>query len=631
MAKSARQLAWVAIPLSVLLGDFFVRWEMGLPANLAQSPSNLFASAGLSWLFWWAVSRLVSASERRWMWATVVALPAALLCASVWRFHLVAGHAPSPSVLVYFWQEPASSLRMMGTRLSPLFVGGVGALAGLWAFALAGEPRELDASLRRSCLLALVPWIFAAVFWPAGMTVGQSPFTADFHASHTVAHAAKALMTSEATSPLGVADRVDLPKAEGDAPRPNVIIIVAESLRRDRMQIFGHDRPTTPEMARFFDAHPDEIYRFDRALSASAYTQLSVPMILSGLYMARDRQTMHRAPLVWHYARAAGAQTFLVSPQQWSWQGLHDFMLLDAPPDHVVTAETLGADIINDVGVHDRLATDALVDLLRHKLDPERPFLGVVQTNATHFPFLPKDDVDWPLESIRDVYDASVALTDGMFGRMVQTLSERGLLEDTVIVFVADHSEFFYDVDADDREQVQKVWQDGLRVSSCHPSIARIPMFMYVPDKWAPTTSAGAQALRDNERRWVSTVDVVPTVLDLWDVEDMTSQAGLDGLDGESLLTPVDADRAAFCVNSARWNLRGGSGFAAFGNERIIYGRTDFEHLHVYDPEDSATWTERTPGRTPDERDRQWLDGLLGRHPALRPYLKHVSRGNSDD
>lgn len=625
MAKSARQLAWVVIPLSVLLGDFFVRWGMGLPANLAQSSSNLLASAGLSWLLWWALSRLVSASERRWLWATLVALPAAFFCAAVWKFHLVAGHAPSPSVLVYFWQEPASSLRMMGTRLSPLFIGGVGALGGLWAFALAGEPRELDASIRRSCLLALLPWAFAAVFWPAGMTVGQSPFTADFHASHTVAHAAKALMTSESTSPLGVADRVELTKVEGDEPRPNIIIVVAESLRRDRMQAFGHDRPTTPRMARFFDAHPDEVYRFDRALSASAYTQLSVPMILSGLYMARDRQTMHRAPLVWHYAEAAGAQTFLVSPQQWSWQGLHEFMLLDDPPDHVVTAETLGADIVNDVGVHDRMATDALVDLLRHDIDPERPFLGIVQTNSTHFPFLPKADVDWPQESIRDVYDASVALTDHSFGRMLDVLDERGMLDDTVIVFVADHSEFFYDVDAGDREQVKKTWQDGLRVSSCHPAIARIPMFAYLPDKWARRLSIDTAALRANQGRTVSTVDVVPTLLDLWGLEASPRAAKIDRLDGVSLLQPVGADRATFCFNSARWNLRRGSGFAAFGQDRIVYGRTDFEHLHVYNPDAPETWSARSPGESAAPEDRRWLEALGERSPLLHPYLEHIT------
>jgi arylsulfatase A-like enzyme len=345
--------------------------------------------------------------------------------------------------------------------------------------------------------------------------------------------------------------------------------------------------------------------------------------------MAQDRETMHRAPLLWHYAQSIGALTFLNSPQQWSWQGLDDFLLLDSPPEHVVTAETLaesvGAEVINDVGVHDRLAADELVELIGDDLESERPFLGVVQTNSTHFPFLPLEGVDWPQESIRDVYDASVALTDETFGRMIDALAARELLDETVIIFVSDHSEFFYDVDAHDREQVQKVWQDGLRVSSCHPAIVRIPMFVYVPQKWRERLSVDDDAVRGNQHRLVSTVDVAATILDLWEIESAVERTGVAPLDGQSLLEPIAEERAAYCFNSASWNLRQGSGFGVYGQERAIYGRTDFAHLHAYDSASEETWTESNPGEPASADDLAWLETLVGRAPFLRAYVDHVA------
>lgn len=623
MPEALERFGWLTIPATIITGDVLVRFGGGLPANLSQSPSNLLASVGLSLLLWWACARLVGASQRRWVWAVIVAMPAAFLTAATWIFHSVSGTDPTGLAVAYLLEEPGSALQMALSQLDALRATGIVALGGLWAAALAAYRAEPTSAMKRNWWLALVPFFFAAVFWPAGMTVGQTPFTADFHTIQALVHGAEQAATGQADSPLGVAERAELDRRE--ARGPNVIVVIAESLRRDRMQLYGHERATTPNISQFFAAHPHETYRFDQAVTASAYTQLSVPMITSGLYMARSRQTMHHAPLLWQYARAAGAQTFLVSPQQWSWQGLNEFMLLDQPPDEVTTAEDLPGDIVNDVGVHDKLATRRLVDLLEHDLAADKPFVGVVQTNATHFPFLPKDDVGWKLEDVRDAYDAAVALTDDMFGQMVDALAKTHRLDDTVIIFVADHAEFFYDVDVHDKEQIKQTWQDGLRVRSCHPVVARIPMFVYLPQKWAAKRGVDTSTLRANEQRRTSTIDIVPTVLDLWQIADLPETADLDHLDGQSLLEPIAAERTTFCINSAGWNLRPGSGFAAYGPHRAIYGRNDFERFHVYDLDDPAAWTTRGPGARPTPADSRWLEAQIAAHPLMRRYLQHAA------
>lgn len=625
-----RKTIWLVIPLTIAAGDLFFRHNGALPPNLEHSPMNLLASTLLSMVIWWALSRLVAASERRWVWACVVAFPAAAIVAAIWHFNLVVGLDAPAGAATYLFQEPASSFRMMGSRVSFAIAAAMSCLGGLWALALGAGPTEVEPGIRRSAVLAFVPWVMSAVMWPSNATVGQSPFSADFHASHVLAHSLQAVVSGSADRPLGVAHRADLepvdPDQIDDRPRPNVIVFVAESLRRDRLQVWGHDRGTTPHMARFFERHPGEVHRFEHAVTGSAFTDLSVPMVLTGLSMARDRHTMHTAPMLWHYAQAAGAETFLVSSQQWAWRGLDEFMLLDSPPDHVVTAETIGTSIVNDVGVDDRLAAAALVDVLGERLDADRPFLGVVQTNATHFPFLPKEDVEWSIDDPKGRYDASVALTDAFFGDMVAALEKTGRADDTVILFVADHSSFFYRGQNLFSDRQVDTWQDGLRVRSCHPMVAAIPMFMYLPDKWAERLGVDAQVLQANTARVTSTLDVVPTVLQLWGLEDLPGSVGVDELDGHSLLEPISADRTAHCVNTVSWGLRPESGFAVFGTERIAYGRRRFERLHFYDPTSPSTWQKQRPGSAPTEADRRWLDDVVEKTPILAPYREYVEK-----
>ncbi len=634
MPQSLIRFAWLAIPMTVLAGDFMFRWGGRLPANLWEAPSNLLATLGLSALVWWATSRLIASSRHRWLWAAAVGLPAAFLVASAWRFAAVSGHDPGATVMIYLWQEPASSLRMMGARFSPGFGLGVVLLAALWVLALgARRTRESSRVTKISCVSAPIIWLFAASLWPAGMTVGQTPFAADFHITHTLIDGATQIARGRATSALGVGERtvLEAPSQASTSPRqvdgPNVIVFIAESLRKDRMQLYGHDRATTPNMVEFFDGHPDQVHRFERATSTSAFTHLSVPAILSGLHMAHSRERMHRAPVIWHYARAAGAESFLVTAQDWGWQHMDDFLLLDGPPDHVHTARSIGTPIVNDVGIDDRYATEVLVELIGEQLDADRPFAGVVQANATHFPFLASDDVDWELETVRDIYDSAITVTDAMFGQMVDALAEAGQLDDTVIIFVADHSEFFYDVDARDSDAIQQAFQDGVRVRSCHPAITSIPMFVYLPDKWAGQIDGGREALQVNQDRPISTVDVVPTVLQLWGIEQ--TARGPRAVDGRSLLEPIAAERAAFCFNTAGWQLQPGSGFGVMDSERAIYGRSDLERLHVYDLDDPSSLAERGPGAAPGPDERVWLERIVRDAPFVAPYLDYADRGGT--
>ena len=61
--------------------------------------------------------------------------------------------------------------------------------------------------------------------------------------------------------------------------RPNVLVVVVDSLRADHLSSFGYDRDTSPSL----DAFARRGARFARAYSHSSHTKLSVASLLTGL------------------------------------------------------------------------------------------------------------------------------------------------------------------------------------------------------------------------------------------------------------------------------------------------------------------------------------------------------------
>lgn len=65
---------------------------------------------------------------------------------------------------------------------------------------------------------------------------------------------------------------------EPDRSRPNIVVLLVDTLRRDHVSVYGYGRPTTPQI----DALAAEGVRFDRAFSNAPWTDPSVLVPPSG-------------------------------------------------------------------------------------------------------------------------------------------------------------------------------------------------------------------------------------------------------------------------------------------------------------------------------------------------------------
>ncbi len=141
------------------------------------------------------------------------------------------------------------------------------------------------------------------------------------------------------------------------------------------------------------------------------------------------------------------------------------------------------------------------------------------------------------MEACRKLYAAEVAYTDHEIGLLLSALEERGRLDDTVIIFVADHGENF--------GEGGLFFEHG---DNAHDAGLRVPLIFSGPDIEQGKRDAGA----------VSLVDLMPTALSLLG---LPVPGSLDGQDLSPRLRPggvasrQDQRRVIFAESAtAVWN-----------------------------------------------------------------------------
>jgi len=144
---------------------------------------------------------------------------------------------------------------------------------------------------------------------------------------------------------------------------------------------------------------------------------------------------------------------------------------------------------------------------------------------------LPQGSHDSPVPSdpaqidlVRRAYYAQIAHIDYQINRVIMALHERGVLDETAILFAADHGEMLYD---------HNLVAKGVPFDAS----ARIPFVLRLPPGRARSEGATPGAFVDAP---VELRDVFPTFCDIAGVESP------EGLDGQSLLPLLGGDAAGW-------------------------------------------------------------------------------------
>ena len=314
----------------------------------------------------------------------------------------------------------------------------------------------------------------------------------------------------------------------------NVLVIVCESMRKRSLGVYGNPRNTTPKLKEFIASHPTSTYLFEKPFTVSTTTMLAVPATLSGIGPYQDSSLLYTQPLIWDYAKQYDYKRFFLSSHTLAWYRFADFYKHDSL-DVWWNHDNSGLPFYNDLGIRDELTINKAIKTINSFKD--NPFTGVIQLNTTHYPYrVPTDYARWD-GRYQDAYNNAVRYQDAILGKLFDYLQRTNKLKNTVILLTSDHG-----------ESLMEHHNIGLVESNYYETIA-IPLFAYIPPALLSTESR--RHLHNNQKKITSNIDLVPTLLDLWQLNATpTWKPFADRLTGHSLLKEIPKDRNVITLNN---------------------------------------------------------------------------------
>jgi len=377
---------------------------------------------------------------------------------------------------------------------------------------------------------------------------------------------------------LGIEPGRAMPRASiaGASSRPNVMLIVMDTVRADHLSVYGYQRDTTPNLKKL----AADSMLFPQALSAADITLTSHASIFTGLYPSwhgaycqpPDASFGRRIGPVPTLAEALGqngyhnlgvAANLYLRADFGLQRGFADFRIPRPVP--VLAGDESwymlrygmrqAINLVADTSQFDRLYSrgDAVNgEFFRMLGDPklaQAPFFAFFNYMDAHYPYMPprpfdhlfpgktsatEGDLDEiqmevsqkgeplpPLYTSHAVsqYDGGIAYIDSQIGQLVDWLKRQGLYDDTMIVVTADHGEAFGE---------RRLFLHG---NSLYANLLHVGLLVKYPH-------SSHKGVVDTP---VSLIDVFPTVLKVIGVN---APAGLQGID---VLDPAaTATRALF-------------------------------------------------------------------------------------
>ena len=318
----------------------------------------------------------------------------------------------------------------------------------------------------------------------------------------------------------------------------NLVFVLIDTLRADRIHSYGYSRETSPVM----DHLANTGIRFARTISQSSWTKVSMASLWTGTWPNRNgiARWSHALPpevtMPAEIFQQAGFETAGIWRNGWvaptfGFQQGFDHYVRPTPGTGPERFQKWTPSASALVGTDEDLTLSA-VEFLR-AYGHQRFFLYLHYMDVHQYAY---DEVSGKFgTSYSDVYDNSINWVDRNVGAVLNALKDGDLQRKTVIVVAADHGEGF-------REH-------GLEghAKTLYREVAEVPFIISLPFELTPGIVVP---------QTVANVDIWPTVLDLFGLP------ALEGADGRSLLPLVEAaakgetlafDRPAFSQIDRSW------------------------------------------------------------------------------
>ena len=309
------------------------------------------------------------------------------------------------------------------------------------------------------------------------------------------------------------------PVLQGSAPastwsRPNIILVSLDTLRADRLGLYGYDKDTSPNL----DAFAEECVVFEQAITSSCWTSPSHTSLFTGVSPSVHRAGVWSSGFQWsrewttlaEIARAQGYRTaaftegVAVRGEDGFNQGFETYSDSNMPQAHDVgkIERTLRKtkNWLKDNG-------DLPYFLFLHTYEVHAPY-GGPRSWAVHYldpgfegpvPRVPtQEHTPERTALLSKVYDGGVRYMDHVFGEFLNDLKVSGQLENSVVIILSDHGE----------DLGEHGYHGHLRY--LYDDTIHVPLLIRFPDAMQKTGRVP---------QMVGMMDVFATILSLWQME----------------------------------------------------------------------------------------------------------------
>jgi len=324
------------------------------------------------------------------------------------------------------------------------------------------------------------------------------------------------------------------------APRPDIAIVVLDTVRRDRLSTYGYARRTSPQLDRI--ARTARV--FDNAYATSSWTTPSHASLFTGWYPVRHGATQEN----WQLSQEVTALAEILSQDGYQTAGVAGNVMITAERGFAQGFEIWHESWRGAKNhLRDAITLEWITDFLARRDDP-RPLFLFVNLIGAHTPYdscgqscgafgarLDGQLVNhfWKdyylgqrafdraqLERLNRLYDAEVREVDANLARILRSFDAHTDATQSLVAITSDHGE-----NIGDHGHVNHVF-------SLYESTVQIPLVIRYPRAFAAGT---------RDARPVQLVDLFPSVLAAAGISPLTHPSH-----GRNLLADDTTPRAIF-------------------------------------------------------------------------------------
>jgi arylsulfatase A-like enzyme len=355
------------------------------------------------------------------------------------------------------------------------------------------------------------------------------------------------------------------------AKKPNILLIAVDSLRRDRMSLYGYHRNTTPHI----DEFAQDCTVFTNTYSAHIPTTSAYASMLTGgdcfttevVALRHKNGLTTKVKTLAEVCKENGYETtcvgFTGNPSSRGFDNYIDYKAWGNWNDDRFLPKAQNLNEVTQPEIHRLSKKDKPWFMMLRHMDPHSPYLpphpfermfyGGDETDKSNkslqrcYDFKPFADYfrSWfppgctDVEYVKAMYDGSIAYMDSCLQTLFTQLEDMGILDDTIVVLNGDHGETL-----DEHEY----WFDH---HGLHEPNLIVPLMIRYPKK----LPMGAVVTGYNQHK-----DLMPTLVELAGLKvDAATKKQFDGKSLTQMLDgKADSFESEFYITECTWMRKHG-------------------------------------------------------------------------